>query len=224
MHALYAARSGDFTEAKRLETALREQYDRPDLVAMVALLTAIARGDPREVLGTGAPLPPNPPEAAEISRSDLAAAVLRGHFACLAVEADPGCRESVSGYFLPPGWRTPEILDEDLGNSLLLLDSLDRGDAAGAFLLNRANLRTARPTRPGLADDWCTQARIEAMLGRERKAAKALQRAQRLAPWYPRIKVVGDLGVAGGTGTPILPAASGLARDAEQDPGSISGS
>jgi hypothetical protein len=197
LHAAYSANSGDFVEAERLEAALREQYDRPDLVALVALLTAIARGDPRGVLDTGAPLPPDPPEAAERSGSDLTAAALRDYFAHLAVEADPGCRESVSGYFLPPGWRTPEILGEDLSRSLLLVEALERGDAAGASLLNRENLRVANPNRPGLADDWCTQARIETMLGRQRKAAKALKRAHRFAPWYPRIGVVEALRAAG---------------------------
>jgi hypothetical protein len=215
-HALHAANAGDFTEAERLEAVLREQYDRQDLADLVAWTILLSRGDPREILAGGAPLPPNPPQEAGESRLDLTAAVLRSYFAYLAIEADPGCREAVSGYFLPAGWRTPEILSEELSHDLLIVDALERGDVAGASALNRENLRTTRPTRPGLADDWCTQARIETMLGREREAAKALKRARRLAPWYPRIGVVGEPGAVGGNATPILPGPSGPAEDTKQ--------
>jgi hypothetical protein len=66
------------------------------------------------------------------------------------------------------------------------------------------------------ADVLCDQARLESLRGNPAKAARALDRAARFAPWYPRITVVRQIVGAGAAaaiiGLPVTDSTSDTAH------------
>jgi hypothetical protein len=90
------------------------------------------------------------------------------------------------------GARTGAVTDR-VGRVLFALHAGDLQIAA-----RENNICAARARMPReIADALCNRALIRARLGRPAEAAKALDQAERFAPWYPRIATVRGICAAG---------------------------
>lgn len=81
------------------------------------------------------------------------------------------------------------VADRNTFAAMLALYRLETGQADVARRVTERHLANVS-TPLEIADALCTRARIEAALGREVAAARALRQAQRFAPWYARVAIV----------------------------------
>jgi len=184
------AQFGDFPQA---EAALIRLRAEPDAALSVALLTVellAARGEYDKALRV--PFPePDPADAPRLTDALSAMNSARSaKLMLLAAERDPQLAAkalSMAEAHLRSVATSGMAAQSDRTGRAL--SALANGDARTAAKMNRVCLARAR-TPLALADALCTQARIEAVRGRAKKAAKRLDEAARLAPWYPRVMTV----------------------------------
>ena len=184
------AQFGDFAQA---ESALARLRVEPDTEVSVALLTVellSARGEYDSALRVPFPQP-DPADAPKLTESQAAMNSARSaKLMLLAAERDPQLAAkalSMADSHLRSVAASRMALQQDrTGRALLALSTGDVRTAARASRICMARARTPL----ALADALCTQARVDAVRGRARKAAKRLDEAARLAPWYPRVMTV----------------------------------
>lgn len=184
------AQFGDFAQA---ESALARLRVEPDTEVSVALLTVellSARGEYDSALRVPFPQP-DPADAPKLTASQAAMNSARSaKLMLLVAERDPQLAAkalSMADSHLRSVAASRMALQQDrTGRALLALSTGDVRTAARASRICMARARTPL----ALADALCTQARVDAVRGRARKAAKRLDEAARLAPWYPRVMTV----------------------------------
>lgn len=196
---------GDFAQAEAKLAQLRAQENADQSVALASLTAELlaARGEYDKALRV--PFPQQDPAdarpltEAQAAKSSATAAKLM----LLAAEKDPQLAEKALS-MAPAHLRAVAMSGTGLradrtGRALYALMS---GAMNTAKRENRICMARAR-TPLALADALCTQARIEAASGDRKKAAKHLDEASRLAPWYPRVITVRQL--AGAEGAAHVP-------------------
>lgn len=204
------AQFGDFAQAESVLARLRAEPDTELSIALLTVELLAARGEYDRALRVPFPQP-DPADAPKLAEAQAAMNSARSaKLMLLAAERDPHLATkalTMADSHLRSVAASRMALQQDrTGRALLALSS---GDARTAARTNRVCMARAR-TPLALADALCTQARIEAVRGRAKKAAKHLDEAARLAPWYPRMVTVRQLvGAESATIMQPLPSAAG---------------
>ena len=185
---------GDFAEAEAVLETLRSDPAAEWSTALVTAELLTARGDYDAALRV--PFPdPDPSEAPALGKARRAADSARiAKLLLLAVEHDP----SLAPKAVPLAERHLRAIGTTptTDHTARALYALLRGDLRTAGRENR--ICAVRAWMPlAAADALCNQARLESLRGNPANAARALDRAARLAPWYPRIAVVRQIAGAG---------------------------
>jgi len=202
---------GDFAEAEAVLATLRSD---PGAACSAALVTAelfAARGDYDSAARVRFPQP-DPDEVPALARARRASDSARiAKLLLLAAEQDP----SLAATAVPLAERHLRSFETvPVDHTARALYALLSGDVTTAQRENR--ICAARAYMPlGIADALCSRARLETLRGRPARAARALDRAARFAPWYPRIAVVRQIAGAGAAAAiTLLPVSDGASDTA----------
>jgi hypothetical protein len=184
------AQFGDFVQAESVLTRLRAKSDTALSVALLTVELLAARGEYDSALRVPFPQP-DPADAPKLAESQAAMNSARSaKLMLLAAERDPQLAAkalSMADSHLRSVAASRMALQQDRTGRALL--ALSNGDVRTATRANRVCMARAH-TPLALADALCTGARIEAVRGHRAKAAKYIDEAVRLAPWYPRVMTV----------------------------------
>lgn len=188
---------GDLDQAEAVLAQLRGEPDAEFGAAMLAVELFAARGDFDSALRVRFP-EPGAAEAEALTEARRAADSARAaKLLMLVAEKDPALAAKavpLAQQHIAAIARTRRAPQADRTGRALY--ALQAGDLETARRLNRAFAARAR-TPLAIADALCTQARIEALRGRPKQAAKALAEAAKFAPWYPRVATVRQMAGAG---------------------------
>jgi hypothetical protein len=201
---------GDFTEAEAVLETLRADPGAEVGSALVTTELLAARGDFKAAAQVRFP-EPDPDEAPALERARRASDSVRvAKLVLLAFEQEP----SLAAKAVPLAQRHLRAIGTTpVGDhSAHALYALQRGDLRAAK--RQIRICTVRGRMPlAAADALCNSARLETLRGRPAKAARALDQAARIAPWYPRIAIVRQIAGAGAAAAINPPPVSGSAAN-----------
>lgn len=184
------AQFGDFAQAEAALTRLRAEPDAELSVALLTVELLAARGEYDRALRVPFPQP-DPADAPKLAEAQAAMNSARSaKLMLLAAERDPQlvtkALSMADSHLRSVAVSRMAPQSDRMGRALL---ALSNGDVRTAARASRVCMARAR-TPLALADALCTRARIDAVRGHVKKAAKRLDEAARLAPWYPRVMTV----------------------------------
>ena len=179
-HAYYAIFYGDPAEAEALLPTVRANQWPMDGVKLIEEAMHEARGEYDAALAVVATY-----DESKRMLADLETVRLALYIAELLPESkEPAVL--LAGAFLR---EQTHVADRNTFASMLSLFRLETGQPEIARRsMERYLANVSTPLE--IADALCTRARIEAALGHEDRAVRALREAQRFAPWYARVSIV----------------------------------
>ena len=213
-HTYYAIFYGDLATAEELLPTVRANQWPVDGVNLITETLHEVRGEYDEALAVVANYHEGKRMLADLEMVRLALRI---------AELLPERREQavlIAGAYLR---EQTHVADRGTFQSMISLLRLETGQPNVARrVVERYLANVSTPLE--IADAMCTRARIEAALGHEDRAARALREAQRFAPWYARVAIVrARLGIesvdtSSDLNTPRITNTGTASRDTLDDP------